>query len=69
MDSMEKLAILVIQRLDATGQSNSWLRKVVDLIANHGYTDLNDAKIRANELHDWESRINEQWRELNNNQN
>ncbi len=56
-DGMEMLAGIVIQALDSNGLTDTWLRKLVDLIANHGYDDLERAKARATELQEWEDRI------------
>ena len=42
-------AVAVIQWLDRTGQSNTFMREVTDLVLNYGYT-VEDAKARAKEL-------------------
>jgi len=57
MNEMQKLAGVVIVALDGKGLSNTWIRKVVDLIANHGYKTVEEAKARATELQEWEMRV------------
>ena len=44
-----EFAVAVIQWLDRTGQSNTFMREVTDLVLNYGYT-VEDAKARAKEL-------------------
>jgi hypothetical protein len=41
-----EFAVAVIQWLDRTGQSNTFMREVTDLVLNYGYT-VEDAKARA----------------------
>lgn len=50
MDDMAKYAGIVIQFLDRKGHSNTWIRELTDLIANYGYTDIDQAKDRADKL-------------------
>ncbi len=50
MDDMARYAGIVIQFLDRKGHSNTWIRELTDLIANYGYTDIDQAKDRADKL-------------------
>jgi len=50
MTELERYAGIVIQFLDRKGFSNSWLRELTDLVANYGYTDIEQAIKRADEL-------------------
>ena len=51
-------AVAVIQWLDRTGQSNTFMREVTDLVLNYGYT-VEDAKARAKELEESRKRWTE----------
>ena len=48
-------AVFIIQWLDRTGQSNTFTRKVTDLVLNYDYT-VEDAIARAKEIEAWEFR-------------
>ena len=50
MTELEKYAGIVIQFLDRKGFSNTWVRQLTDLVANYGYTDIDQAKDRADKL-------------------
>ena len=45
-------AVFIIQWLDRTGQSNTFTRKVTDLVLNYDYT-VEDAIARAKETEAW----------------
>ena len=50
MDDMARYAGIVIQFLDSNGHSNTWIRELTDLIANYGYTNIDQAKDRADKI-------------------
>ena len=47
MNELEKYAGIVIVFLDRHGHSNTWLRELTDLVANKGFTNIDQAKDRA----------------------